>query len=201
MAQKTCSTRSGKVFYDRGMDVAIEDVGKTDVSYDWNGESFVRNYSRPVLCIYNYGFANMILGERVPFSVPEYSTSLVQTGEYEFIYHLVKKGATEPTLIFHASPDDHLFMIEVCSGPYCNPYGIYPGMPVADFQKVVEGVNARLPEPMYVSYNDSGEDFVTIYVGFDEDFHYMVPKTQYKGSGNFVPGAKIARVVVVNAVG
>lgn len=188
-------------FHDGGMDVYIEDVGKTDVSYDWNGEAFVRNYTKPVYCIYNYGFANIMLGDTVPFSVPEYSTTVIESTEYETIFKLEKEDEDKPALIFHADKMDHILMIEVCSGAYCNPYGIYPGMPVADFQKVVDKINARLPEPPYVSYNDSDPEFVTIYTGFDEDFHYMVPKSQYKGNGKFAPGAKIARVVVENAVG
>ncbi len=190
-----------QVFHDGGMDVLIEEVGKSDVSYDWNGSRFVRNRTQPHYCLYNYSFAHFMLGEKVPFNVPEYTTKLVSSEGYEFCYYLVKDGEEEPTLIFRTDTDDNIFMIEVCSSAYCNPYGIHPGMLVTDFLKVVEGVDARFPEPSYISYNDADPDFVTIYTGIDEDFIYKVPKDQYKGDGKFVPGARIARVAVVNAVG
>ena len=188
-------------FYDRGMDVIIPDVGKTAVIYAWNGVDFVRDPSAKVYCIYNYAFAGFMLGEKVPWSVPGYSTVTIEVpDEYSYRYDLVREGASEPTLVFMADASGNIISIDVCSGPYKNPYGIYPGMPVADFMAVVEKVNARMPEPTYTSYNE-GNEFVEIYTGFDEDFVYKVPRSQYQGNEKFATDATVARVVVINSAG
>ena len=188
-------------FHDRGFNVIIEEVGPTAVSYEWNGVEFVRCKDYKVPCIYNYGFANFMLGDDVPWTVPGFTTSTYAVQEGDASFTLVKSGAEEPALVFHASGDDKVFEIEVCSGPYCNPYGVYPGMKVSEFMELVAKINSRYDEPTYVSFNDENADFVDIYAGFDEDFVYRVPKSQYMGDEKFAPDAVIARVVVINAVG
>ena len=188
-------------FHDRGFNVIIEEVGPTAVSYEWNGVEFVRSKDYKVPCIYNYGFANFMLGDDVPWTVPGFTTSTYAVQEGDASFTLVKSGAEEPALVFHASGDDKVFEIEVCSGPYCNPYGVYPGMKVSEFMELVAKINSRYDEPTYVSFNDENADFVDIYAGFDEDFVYRVPKSQYMGDERFAPDAVIARVVVINAVG
>ncbi len=189
-------------FYDRGMSVMLEDVGVTGVDYKWNGVKFVRDFDSKEYCIYNYAFANFMLLGEVPFSIPGYSTEPVTNdNEYEYKYNVVKDGETEPTLVFHSSTEGSIFEIEVCSGNYCNPYGIYPGMPVTEFLKVLDGVSARMSEPAYFSVDSDAEDFVTIYSGTDEDFLYKVRKEDYLGEEKFAPEARIARVVTINAVG
>ena len=74
-------------------------------------------------------------------------------------------------------------------------------MKVSEFMELVAKINSRYDEPTYVSFNDENADFVDIYAGFDEDFVYRVPKSQYMGDERFAPDAVIARVVVINAVG
>lgn len=199
------AVKEGKVhhyFYDRGMEVAIQEVGKTDVIYEWNGVNFERDAAAKVYCIYNYAFAGFMLGDKVPWDVPGYSTKAVEIPTpYTYRYDLIRAGAEEPTLIFMADDSGTITSIEVCSGSYKNPYGIYPGMPVADFLDVVAKVNARLPEPSYTSYNPNGE-FVDIYVGFDEDFCYKVPLDKFVvHEDRFTPDAVIARVVTIAGQG
>ena len=115
---------------------------------------------------------------------------------------LVKSGETKPTLVFTTDNDDEIFMIDVCSPAYCNPYGIYAGMPFPEFiekvQDISESYGFELP---FISINDSEADFVVIYARMDEDFCYKVDKSEYIGDGQFADGAKIARVCVMNAVG
>ena len=189
-------------YHDRGMVVLIDEVGLTQVAYEWNGVEFVRDPSYKLPCIYNFGFAHIMLGETVPFSIPGYSTD--EGGDpydYETIYHLTKKGESSPTLIFHADNNTNVFEIEVCSGPYTNAYGIGPGTPVDDLYKVNESISKRWGENYTLTINDLDSSFVYIYASFDEDFVYSVPRDQYLGDEKFAPGAKIARVSVINSVG
>lgn len=188
-------------YFDSGMSVYLEDVGKTGVLYEWNGVEFVRDTSKPLYCIYNYAFANICLGDKVPYSVPGYSTMLISSTEYESTHYLVKSGESEPTLVMISGMDDELVVIQVCKGPYCNPYGIYPGMPVEDFKILVNGIGYDYFEGEAFYCSDAADDFVNIYCRFDEDFFYMVPKSQYLGNNEFAPGAKIARVAIISAVG
>lgn len=184
-------------FHDRGAQIILENVGPTGVFYEWNGVKFVRAEGMRVPCIYNYGFANIMLGNNVPYNIRGCSLNQVETDNYyETVNQLVKDGDSEPTLVFHNDADGKIFMIEVCKGLYSNPYGIYPGMPVEEFYALVKKINSRFEEEPYVSVNDSGEDFVEIYAGFDEDFIYKVGKDQYLGDEKFAPGAIISRVVV-----
>ncbi len=127
---------------------------------------------------------------------------MVSATEYERTFTLVKSGETKPTLVFTTDNDDEIFMIDVCSPSYCNPYGIYAGMPFPEFiekvQDISESYGFELP---FISINDSEADFVVIYARMDEDFCYKVDKSEYIGDGPFADGAKIARVCVMNAVG
>ena len=188
-------------YFDRGFSVYIDEVGESGVVYEWDGAKFVRNTTRPVRCIYNYGFANIYMGGKVPFDIPGHRTTMIKAGEFSFVYSVVKAGEEDPVLFLQTDNEDGLFMIEVCSGRYANPYGIYPGMSVTDFLAVVDKVNSQYPEPTYISYDDSDPDFVNIYVGFDEDFIYKVPKADYLGDGQFTEDAALARVAILNAVG
>ena len=199
------SIKNGGVFntyYDKGMEVYIEDIGSTGVIYDWNGVEFVRNVTDRIPCIRNWGFANIDLGSDISWTVPGYTTDLVSATEYERTFTLVKSGETKPTLVFTTDNDDEIFMIDVCSPAYCNPYGIYAGMPFPEFiekvQDISESYGFELP---FISINDSEADFVVIYARMDEDFCYKVDKSEYIGDGQFADGAKIARVCVMNAVG
>lgn len=199
------SIKKGGVFntyYDKGMEVYIEDIGSTGVIYDWNGVEFVRNVTDRIPCIRNWGFANIDLGSDISWTVPGYTTDLVSATEYERTFTLVKSGETKPTLVFTTDNDDEIFMIDVCSPAYCNPYGIYAGMPFPEFiekvQDISESYGFELP---FISINDSEADFVVIYARMDEDFCYKVDKSEYIGDGQFADGAKIARVCVMNAVG
>ncbi len=199
------SIKNGGVFntyYDKGMEVYIEDIGSTGVIYDWNGVEFVRNVTDRIPCIRNWGFANIDLGSDISWTVPGYTTDLVSATEYERTFTLVKSGETKPTLVFTTDNDDEIFMIDVCSPAYCNPYGIYAGMPFPEFiekvQDISESYGFELP---FISINDSEADFVVIYARMDEDFCYKVDKSEYIGDGQFAEGAKIARVCVMNAVG
>lgn len=199
------SIKNGGVFntyYDKGMEVYIEDIGSTGVIYDWNGVEFVRNVTDRIPCIRNWGFANIDLGSDISWNVPGYTTDLVSATEYERTFTLVKSGETKPTLVFTTDNDDEIFMIDVCSPAYCNPYGIYAGMPFPEFiekvQDISESYGFELP---FISINDSEADFVVIYARMDEDFCYKVDKSEYIGDGQFADGAKIARVCVMNAVG
>ena len=199
------SIKNGGVFntyYDKGMEVYIEDIGSTGVIYDWNGVEFVRNVTDRIPCIRNWGFANIDLGSDISWTVPGYTTDLVSATEYERTFNLVKSGETKPTLVFTTDNDDEIFMIDVCSPAYCNPYGIYAGMPFPEFiekvQDISESYGFELP---FISINDSEADFVVIYARMDEDFCYKVDKSEYIGDGQFADGAKIARVCVMNAVG
>lgn len=199
------SIKNGGVFntyYDKGMEVYIEDIGSTGVIYDWNGVEFVRNVTDRIPCIRNWGFANIDLGSDISWTVPGYTTDLVSATEYERTFTLVKSGETKPTLVFTTDNDDEIFMIDVCSPAYCNPYGIYAGMPFPEFiekvQDISESYGFELP---FISINDSEADFVVIYARMDEDFCYKVDKSEYIGDGQFADGAKIARVCVINAVG
>ncbi len=199
------SIKNGGIFnsyYDKGMEVYIEDIGRTGVLYDWNGVEFVRNVKDPIPCIQNWGFANIDLGSKISWMVPGYTTDLVSATEYERTYTLVKSGETKPTLVFTTDKDDEIFMIDVCSPAYCNPYGIYAGMPFPEFiekvQDISESYGFELP---FISINDSEADFVVIYARMDEDFCYKVARSDYLGDEQFAEGAKIARVCVMNAVG
>ena len=134
--------------------------------------------------------------------VPGYTTDLVAATEYEYTYTLVKEGGKEPTLVCTTDTNEEIFMIEVCSPAYCNPYGIYAGMPFPEFiekvQDISESYGFELP---FISIDDSAADFVVIYARMDEDFCYKVAKKEYIGDEQFAEGAKIARVCVMNAVG
>ena len=186
--------------YDKGFEVYIEEVGRTGVIYNWDGVEFVRSKER-IPCIFNWGFANFDLGFKIPYDIPGYSTNFVRATEYEHSYALVKSGESEPTLVLTATNNDEVFLIEVCSSDYSNPYGIYPGMPLTDFLKIVNGIcESYMEEQPFVTY-DEGEDFVTIYARMDEDFCYKVSKSQYLGNEQFTSDATIARVCVMNAVG
>ena len=91
------SIKNGGIFnsyYDKGMEVYIEDIGRTGVLYDWNGVEFVRNVKDPIPCIQNWGFANIDLGSKISWMVPGYTTDLVAATEYEYTYTLVKEGGT-----------------------------------------------------------------------------------------------------------
>ena len=199
------SIKNGGIFnsyYDKGMEVYIEDIGRTGVLYDWNGVEFVRNVKDPIPCIQNWGFANIDLGSKISWMVPGYTTDLVAATEYEYTYTLVKEGGKEPTLVCTTDTNEEIFMIEVCSPAYCNPYGIYAGMPFPEFiekvQDISESYGFELP---FISIDDSAADFVVIYARMDEDFCYKVAKKEYIGDEQFAEGAKIARVCVMNAVG
>lgn len=188
-------------FFDRGFAVYIDDIGESGVAYDWDGAKFVRNSTRPIRCIYNYGFANIYMGRKVPYDIPGYSTTMLKVEEMSYVYSVVKSGEEEPVLFLQADNEEGIFMIEVCSDRYANPYGIYPGMPFADFLAVIDKVNSLFPEPTYISYDESDPDFVNIYVGFDEDFIYKVSKSYYLGGEQFSKDAVLARVAILNAVG
>jgi len=188
-------------YYDKGMEVLIENIGITGVQYDWNGVSFVRNKEKKVPCIYNFGFGNFGLESNVPYEVPGYSTSVVSSDGLETIFYLTKNGESSPTLVFHTYDGSEIYEIEVCSDHYCNLYGIYPGMEVEEFYKIVEKINGTYDDPSYISIDGDAGEFAIIYAGFDEDFMYMVPKDQYLGDEKFAPGARIARIAVLNAVG
>lgn len=188
--------------FDRGFDVYIEDVGMTRVAYDWNGVEFVRDNDVKVKCINNFGFANLMIGDKVPFDIPGYETLPNDLdGPYEFTYVIRKKGEDDPSLIIHASPDGPITQIEVCSEAYSNIYGIHPGMTVTELLKIVDLANEQFMEPTYVSYGDSSPLFIDIYAGFDEDFYYRVPREYYLGDEKFSPDARIERVVIANAAG
>lgn len=190
------------VYGDRGFQVFIEDVGMSGVKYEWNGNSFIRKTGESSMCLYNYGFGSSIsMGDPVPFSVPGYKTEEASvSGQFETLYNLVKDGEEEPTLVFHADPSINITGIEVCSPRYSNVYGIHPGMPVSEFMQIVADINADYDEPTYTSIVE-GDIFIEIYTGFDEDFVYKVRKDEYLGSEQFRPDARIARVMLTNAVG
>lgn len=189
-------------YCDRGFQVFIEDVGNSGVMYQWNGNKFVRDNSTGAICLYNYGFGNIMLGEAVPFSVPGYKTVFVETeGLSTNVYYLVKEGENEPTLLLRSDGDMDIVEIEVCSPRYANVYGVRPGMSVSDFLNVVKEYNSNFEEAPYVSYVETEKGYVEIFCGFDEDFVYKVMNEDYLGDEKFKSDAKIARVAVVNAVG
>ena len=193
--------RFSNQYYDRGFSVYIDEVGETGVVYDWDGVNFVRNTTRPLRCIYNYGFGNMPLGSKVPYDIPGYNTNLIQVLSTSYLYSIVKSGEDSPALYIEATQDGEIFLYDVCSEKYANPYGIYPGMPVADFLAVIDKINSQLYEPAYISYDDTDPEFVNIYTGIDEDFVYKVSKSSYLGNEQFTENAVLARVAVINAVG
>lgn len=189
-------------YYDKGMEVYIEDIGRTGVIYDWNGVEFVRNVTDRIPCIQNWGFANIDLGSNVSWVIPGYNTEFVAASEYEQTYNLVKEGGNEPVLVFTTDNNGEIFMIDVCSPAYSNPYGIYAGMPFPDFIEKVNDVSESYGfEIPYISIDDSRADFVVVYARMDEDFCYKVARSEYLGDGQFADGAKIERVCVMNAVG
>ena len=192
----------GPTYFDRGFDVYIEDVGPSGVVYEWDGVRFNRVENPVHRCIYNYGFANMMLEDDVPWSVPGDSTDVVdESNPFDRIYKLTEKGKDEPTLIFHATDKFKLSEIEVCSEKYSNPYGLHPGSTVADLLKVREEVNSLWGEDTYLSVVEQENGMVHIYAGFDEDFIYMVPKESWLGGENFKADARIARIAVINSMG
>lgn len=189
-------------FYDSGMEVYIEEVGRTGVIYEWNGVGFKRVVGKPLPIIYSWGFSNLTMGCRVPYDVNGYTTNFISADEYEHCYTLVKNGNNEPTLVLRTGLDDNVFSIEVCSADYCNVYGIYPGMPLSDFLKKVNEIGDMFPEPPYIYYNDvMDEEYVVIFTGIDEDYTYKVSKSYYLGDNNFSADAVVSRVCVTNAVG
>ena len=194
--------RYGPNYYDRGFTVYINDVGITDVQYEWNGVEFVRETENLIPCIYNFGFSHISIGDDITYSIPGYTTERVSDeNPFDRIYSVTKKGENDPTLLFHVGDDYKISEIVVCKGRYCNPYGIYPGMPMDAFMLRVGNINNRFDDTPYVSIVDQGDGFVNIYTGFDEDFVYSVPAGDYLGDERFAPDAKLARVTVINAVG
>ena len=192
----------GPYYHDRGFNVYIDDVGVTGVEYEWNGVSFTRLENPVQRVIYNYGFAHIMLGEDVPWSVPGYSTLTVsEENPFDRIFKLEVKDAFEPTLIFHASDEYKLTEIEVCSPKYANPYGIGPGSLVSDLLQKRKEFNKLFEEETSLSVVEQDNDFVHIYLGFDEDFIYMVKKDDWLGGEKFKDNARIARVAVINAMG
>lgn len=192
----------GNYYYDSGMEVEILEVGRTGVIYDWNGVSFVRSSGKPLSFIYNWGFANIGFNDIISYDIPGYTTTFESADEYERKFSITKDGEDEPTLIIFTDTEDRITTIEVCSSAYCNPYGLYPGMPFSDFIRKVNEIGELFPETPYVSYiDDADEDYIIIYTGMDEDFYYKVEKAYYNGDETFTDDAKIARVCVINAVG
>ena len=192
----------GPNYYDSGLNIYIEDVGMTGVIYDWNGVKFVRHKNPHIPAIFNYGFSHITLGDDVPFSVPGYITDEIShNNPFDQIFRLAKEGADEPELIFHASDDMTIFQIDVYPERYCNPWGIYPGMSVADFMTAVQAINSRFPEPTYTNVVENQDGYVDIYTGFDEDFIYKVLREDWLGGDSFSPSARLACVCVAGGVG
>ena len=189
-------------YYDRGFSIYIEDVGMSGVDYEWDGVRFNRVENPVHRCIYNYGFAHIMLGEDVPWSVPGYDTQILsEENRFDRLYKLCPKGSDEPTLIFHATEEMKLSEIEVCADRFSNPYGIHPGSTVAELLQVRENFNEMVGEDTYLSVVEQEDGFVHIYTGFDEDFIYMVPKDSWLGEESFKADARIARVAVINGMG
>lgn len=203
------SLRDGKFYnnyFDSGFNVSIEDVGDSGVRYDWNGVCFVRNKDAKVRCIYNFGFANIQMGNDIPWNIPGYTTSLIENKNLygsvdETTVSVVRDGETEPTLIVSSMTDFGIEEIEVCDGKFSNIYGIYPGMPVSTLYEILEELASYWEEKPYISVIPINDEFVAVCTGTDEDFYYKVPKDQYRPDETFTPDAKVARVVIVNAVG
>ena len=193
----------GPSYYDRGFSVYIDEVGMSGVEYEWDGVQFNRIENPVQRCIYNYGFAHLFLGEdEVPWSVPGYVTELVnEDNPFDRIYKITADGEDEPTLILHATDESIITEIIVCSPRYANPYGIHPGSPYSDLLKVREKFNDIFGEDTAIAASEQPDGFVYVYAGFDADFCYMIPRSDWLGGESFKGDAVISRIAIVNGAG
>lgn len=193
----------GPSYFDRGCEIFIEDVGTPGVEYEWNGVSFVRQEGIVQRCIYGSGFGNLTLGEdEVPWSIPGFSTKSVEINNpFEYVYTVTATGADEPTLFIHASEDQVINQIEVCSEKYANIYGIHPGSLVAELIEVKQYYDEMMGEDSYLSVVELPDGQIHIYTGFDEDYFYVIRKEDWLGDESFKADARIVRVGISNGVG
>lgn len=197
-----------QVYMPKQMQVYINSVGLTDVVYDWKGVGFVRDetYKSPV--IYNYAFANIPLGGKVPWNINGFTTSYVDS-EGGPRYDITKDGESEPTLSVMANQYDgmKIWGIFVYSDRYCNYNGIYPGMKANEAIGKLQETNRRYygencPPTVSPHYYDvDGKEYAAIFSGFEDNFIYIVDKDKYLENNKFTDDATILAIEIVNGVG
>lgn len=197
------------LFMQKTMQVYINNVGTTDVVYNWNGVQFVRDETYKAPIIYNYGFGNVSLGGNVPWNINGYSTNYIDNTGDGPRYDIVKEGESTPTFSVQANPSDdmRIWAIHVYSDRYVNHHSICPGMKANEVCRILEEANQKwyggeCPLSVSPTYYDIDEkEYAAIFSGFQDNFIYLVDKDKYLGDNRFTSDARVLAIAIINAVG